>query len=98
MSARTILALIIAVLLTVIIMQNNEPVKFTLFFSDVYIPKLVMMTAVSIGGFLLGVLVAAPRRRKQFTEHSHSAHDDLNTPPSRNQSSTLSDEDRDYIS
>lgn len=98
MSSRTILALIIAVLLTVIIMQNNEPADFTLFFSDVKIPKLVVLTAVSIGGFLLGVLAAAPRKRKQLTDDDYDDHDDLNTPPSRNQSSTLSDEDRDYIS
>jgi hypothetical protein len=97
MSARTILALVIAVLLTVVIMQNNEPVKFTFLFADIYIPKLVMLTAVSISGFLLGVLVASPRKKKQITDHDHSAGAMDDTHDNRTRPNTLSDEDRDYI-
>jgi len=55
------------------------------------------LTAVSIGGFLLGVLVAAPRKKKQIIDHDRSAGAMDDTHDNRTRPNTLSDEDRDYI-
>ncbi|MDB5111001.1 MAG: hypothetical protein JWR67_2115 [Mucilaginibacter sp.] len=92
MSIKTIIAIIITALLTIILMQNTDSVKFTLLFGDVYISKLVVMTAVSVTAFILGIIVGRPKKAKYDIGGYHdSIHkkDDTNT---------LSDEDRDYIS
>ena len=92
MSIRTILSLVIVVLLTIVIMQNTDEVKFTLLFSTVYMSKVGVLTAVALGGFILGVLVARPKNKKyNIGEH----YDELHADEDKN---TLSDEDRDYIS
>ena len=91
MSTKTIIAIIITVLLTVILMQNTDTVKFTILFSDFYISKLVVMTGFSVFAFILGVLAGRPKRKKTESLHYHD--DDY----PENKPSTLSDEDRDYI-
>jgi uncharacterized integral membrane protein len=92
MRIKTIIMIIITVLLTVVIMQNTDEVKFTLLFSDVYISKLVVLTAVSVIAFLLGILVGRPSRVKPIATYD----DDIKT--TNNNPNTLSDEDREYIS
>jgi len=92
MSVRNIIALVIVVLLTVIIMQNTDEVKFTILFADVYIAKVAVLTAVSVAGFILGVLVARPKNKKYDIEEYHD------TVHRKEETDTLSDEDRDYIS
>jgi len=91
MRIKNIVVLVITILLTIVLMQNTDKVKFTFLFTDIYIPKLVMMTLVSVVAFILGVLVGRPNRAKrlggEFTDGS------LN----KNSSNTLSDEDRDYV-
>jgi uncharacterized integral membrane protein len=91
MSIKNIFALIIVVLLTIIIMQNTDEVKFTILFSDVYLPKVAVMTAVSVAAFILGVLVGRPKNKK-YDIGSH--YDDIH---GKDDPRTLSDEDRDYI-
>ena len=91
MKLKTIIALVIVVLLTVVIMQNTEPEKFTILFISLNIPKLVMLTAASVAGFILGLLVAWPRKRK-FTSEQQFDQDDQHY-----KTRTLSDEDKDYI-
>ncbi|MFD0792292.1 hypothetical protein ACFQZX_02255 [Mucilaginibacter litoreus] len=92
MSIKNIIALIIVVLLTVVIMQNTDQVKFTVLFSTMYISKVPMLTAVSVVAFILGVLVGRPKNKKyNISEH----YDDIH---GKEDSNTLSDEDRDYIS
>jgi uncharacterized integral membrane protein len=91
MSIKTILIISITILLTIVLMQNTAPVKFTLLFTDVYISKLVMMTAVSVVAFILGVLVGRPKKAKYDIG---GYHDSIH----KNDPDTLSDEDRDYIS
>jgi uncharacterized integral membrane protein len=91
MRIKTMIVIFITVLLTVVLMQNTEPVKFSFLFSTFYMPKLVMLTAVSVVAFILGLLVGRPKRVRsisgEFQEDDHSQ-------PKTN---TLSDEDRDYI-
>jgi uncharacterized integral membrane protein len=92
MSVKNIIVLVIVVLLTVVIMQNTDQVKFTILFSDVYLPKVAVMTAVSVTAFILGVLVGRPKNKKYDIEDYH---DNIQK---RDDPKTLSDEDRDYIS
>lgn len=94
MSFRTTVAIIITVALTVIIMQNPEPVTLTILFVSVTVPKLVVLTSVSVGGFLLGVLVSRPKR-KSYNSAPYPNDEDKDNDKG---SSTLSDEDREYIS
>jgi uncharacterized integral membrane protein len=91
MSIKNIIALIIVVLLTVVIMQNTDEAKFTVLFSDVFLPKVAVMTAVSVAAFILGVLVGRPKNKKYNIEEYHDNHKKQDDPK------TLSDEDRDYI-
>jgi uncharacterized integral membrane protein len=91
MSIKNIVALVIVVLLTVIIMQNTDAVKFTILFSTLYIPKVAMLTAVSVAAFILGVLVGRPKNKKYDIAEYHDSLQDKDKPK------TLSDEDRDYI-
>jgi uncharacterized integral membrane protein len=92
MSIKNIISLVIVVLLTVVIMQNTDAVKFTLLFSDVYISKVAMLTAVAVVAFILGVLVGRPKNKKYDIEDYHDSVHGKDNPK------TLSDEDRDYIS
>jgi uncharacterized integral membrane protein len=91
MRIKTMIVIFITVLLTVVLMQNTEPVKFSFLFSTFYMPKLVMLTAVSVVAFILGVLVGRPKRVRSIS--GDFADDDHSQP----KSNTLSDEDRDYI-
>jgi uncharacterized integral membrane protein len=91
MRIKTIIILVIAILLTIVLMQNTERVRFTFLFTDMYISKLTMLLLIAIVAFILGVLVGRPKRVKRlggdFTEN------DLN----KNAPNTLSNEDKDYI-
>ncbi|HEY0244896.1 MAG TPA: hypothetical protein VGC01_04980 [Mucilaginibacter sp.] len=91
MSIKTIIIIIITVLLTIVLMQNTDAVKFTLLFTTVYISKLVMMTAVSVVAFILGILVGRPKKAKYDIG---GYHDNIH----KGDADTLSDEDREYIS
>lgn len=91
MRLKTIFIIVVTVILTVIIMQNNQDVKFNILFSQVYISNLVIMAVLVVAGFILGVLVARPRKIRIDTDHQATDHE---TNPEHN---TLSDEDRDYI-
>jgi hypothetical protein len=92
MSIKNIIALVIVVVLTIVIMQNTDEVKFTLLFSTGYISKVPVMTAIAVAAFILGVLVGRPKNKKyNIGEH----YDELHADEDKN---TLSDEDKDYIS
>lgn len=99
MRVSTIVAIVITVVLTVIIMQNTDEVKFRILFADVYLPKLVMMTAVAVAAFIVGVMAGRPRKTRRVEMHEDADFDeddrDRRYPRRPN---TLSDEDRDYIS
>jgi uncharacterized integral membrane protein len=92
MSLKNIVALVIVVLITIVIMQNTDQVKFTILFSSGYMSKVPVMTAIAVASFILGVLVGRPKNKKyNISEH----YDELHQDEDKN---TLSDEDRDYIS
>ncbi|GAA4340376.1 hypothetical protein GCM10023149_51720 [Mucilaginibacter gynuensis] len=91
MSFKTIVAIVITVLLTVVIMQNNNEVPFTILFTTTYISKLVVLSGVAVVAFILGVIVGRPKKAKYDIEAYHD--NVLN----KDKPDTLSDEDRDYI-
>ena len=92
MRIKTMIIVLIAVLLTIVLMQNTEKVKFTFLFADFYISKLIMMTLISAVAFILGVLVGRPKRVKRL------GGDPTDSDSDQENSGTLSDEDKDYIS
>jgi hypothetical protein len=99
MSFKTTVAIIITIGLTVLIMQNSDEAVFTIFFTDVKLPKLVILTAVSVSAFLLGVIVSRPGRPKQqapYEDYDDEENGESNRAGRR--PDTLSDEDREYIS
>lgn len=101
MRLKTIFIIIVTILLTIVIMQNAEPVPFKVLFFETTTSKLLMMAVVAVIGFILGYLVGRPKKTR-FTkelDHGYDEHDEHTTDrePKR-RPDTLSDEDRDYIS
>ena len=99
MSFKTIVAVIITVGLTILIMQNKAEAEFTILFTEVKLPKLVMLTGISVSAFLLGILVSRPKKAKQPERYAiYDEDEENNGDHNRRRLDTLSDEDRDYIS
>ncbi|RVT98093.1 hypothetical protein EOD41_18580 [Mucilaginibacter limnophilus] len=92
MSVKTIIAIIIAVLITIVIMQNNDEVPFTILFTKTYASKLIVLAGIAVAAFTLGVIVGRPKKVKYDIEQFHDSQYQKEKPD------TLSDEDRDYIS
>lgn len=99
MSFKTTLAIIITLGLTILIMQNTDEAVFTILFTSIKLPKLVMLTAVSVSAFILGILVSRPKRpRKEAPYNVYDDDEDEEDERLKGRRDTLSDEDRDYIS
>ena len=92
MRIKTIVIIIITVLLTVIIMENTGKMWFTILFVHLYISKLFAMLFVGIVSFVLGWLLGRPKRVIRLGGN------DMQHDTDHDQTDTLSDEDRDYIS
>ena len=91
MRIKTIVVIVLTMLVTVVLMQNNQETNFTILFLEVRISKLVIMTGMIFFGFILGLLVGHPRKVK-FDD----SHPSINNPiPTKH--NTLSDEDREYL-
>jgi hypothetical protein len=93
MRAKTIFVIIITFLITVILMQNTDEVKFTVLFWDLYLPKLVILTGVIVAGIILGLLIGSRPSKPAINNYPNENQNNTNTP-----FDTLSKEDRDYIS
>ena len=91
MRIKTIVVLAIAILLTIIFMQNLEPVRFTVLFSTMYVSKITIMLIVGVITFILGYLVGRPGRGK----YNHVGYDE--DADSKANPRTLSDEDKEYL-
>lgn len=97
MSFRTILSITVLAFLTITIMQNTTESEFIILGVATVVPKTTMLTTISVSAFLLGVLVSWPRKKKHKITDCDDNTDEYNNAAKRN-NSTLSDEDRDYIS
>lgn len=91
MRAKTLFVVVLTVLVTVVLMQNSDEVKFKVLLWEMYLPKLVIMTGVAAIGIILGFIMGSPSKANQNNINQSNQN---NQPPY----DTLSQEDRDYIS
>jgi len=92
MRAKTIVVVFLTVLITVVLMQNADEVKFKVLLWELYLPKLVIMTGIAAVGIILGLIMGSSSKSKQNNNTNNLNQN--NYPPY----DTLSQEDRDYIS
>jgi hypothetical protein len=101
MSFKTIFIIILSILITVVFMQNSDEVLFTILWKEVQVSKLLMMLVMTSFGFIIGLIVASPKKKKLANNYN-------NVPLEINQTEDeeyiempkkqgLSDEDRDYL-
>lgn len=94
MKSKIIFVIITTALLTAFLFLNNDEVPFDFIVaSDVYVSKLIVIGICVLIGFILGFLVGRPRK----TVSSYDPEIEKADVETENKSS-LSDEDRDYIS
>lgn len=94
MKTKTIFVIAVTALLTIFLMVNREAVDFDFIIVDnVPISKLVVIGVCIIIGFILGFLVGRPK--KTISSYDPEIEKGYHAPENK---STLSDEDRDYIS
>lgn len=94
MKSKIIFVIITTALLTAFLFLNNDEVPFNFIVaSDVYVSKLIVIGICVLIGFILGFLVGRPRK----TVSSYDPAIEKADVETENKSS-LSDEDRDYIS
>lgn len=91
MRIKTIIIILITILLTVILMQNAGAVYFKFLWATFLMSKLLVLLFVAVISFVLGVLVGRPKKvRKLGGDYTDNNHDNGKT-------STLSEDDKDYI-
>lgn len=94
MKAKTIFIILLTALLTLFLTVNSDAVEFNFLIGQpVEISKLIVIGVCVLIGFILGFIAGRPRK----TLSSYDNEIEREAASSGNQS-TLSDEDRDYIS
>jgi putative membrane protein len=93
MRFKTILIIFCSVIITIFLMINTDAVEFNLIFTTMDVSKLLVIGICTVIGFILGYAVGRPRTVV-------STYDDRFDPGEANSKggSTLSDEDKEYIS
>jgi uncharacterized integral membrane protein len=92
MRIKTIIIIVITILLTVVLMQNTERDSLYFLWATFRMSKLLILAIVAIIAFILGYLVGRPKRVKLLGGDLPDSDQD------KNNSNTLSEEDKDYIS
>lgn len=93
MKGKTIFIIAITALLTLFLVANNDAVEFNfLIGKPVEISKLIVIGICILIGFILGFIAGRPR--KTYSSYN----DEVEKSQANEQKSTLSDEDREYIS
>ena len=93
MKGKTIFIIVITALLTLVLVANNDAVEFNfLIGKPVEVSKLIVIGICILTGFILGFIAGRPR--KTYSSYN----DEVEKNYANEQKSTLSDEDRDYIS
>ena len=94
MNTKTVLIVILTALLTIFLMVNRDAVEFSFIIGEpVGVSKLVVIGICVLIGFVIGFIVGRPRK----TVSSYDPEIEKGAQSIENKS-TLSDEDRDYIS
>jgi len=91
MRIKTTVIIIIAILLTIVLMQNTGPVTFKFLWATFMLSKLVMLSIVAVIAFVLGVLAGRPNKVQRLSDDFGERGFEGRNP------NTLSDEDRDYL-
>ena len=91
MRIKTIVIIVIAILLTIVLMQNTGRVNFEFLWATFWMSKLVMLFFVGAISFVLGVLVGRPKRIRKLSG------DFIDGNLDKGKSGTLSDDDKEYI-
>lgn len=91
MRIKTIFIIVATILLTIVIMQNNQDVSFNILFWSSRFSILIMLAIIAIISFIIGLMLGRPR--KSTFDDSHPSMDN----PSGTKPDTLSDEDKEYI-
>lgn len=92
MSAKSIFIIALTVVLTVILMNNNEEMSFWIF-GEAKVPKLGVLAGVFFIGWLIGFLMGRPKTTPKITDENYAEVDEI-----RPKNTLLSQEDQDYIS
>ncbi|TKC10777.1 LapA family protein [Pedobacter polaris] len=94
MKAKTIIIIVITALLTTFLVINNDAVDFDfLIGAPVPVSKLLVIGICVLVGFILGFIVGRPK--KTVSSYDTEIEKGYQAPENK---SSLSDEDRDYIS
>lgn len=91
MTAKTIFIILFTAIITIFLVINTDAVEFNFLVDKVNISKLLVIGVCTLIGFVLGYIAAKPKR----TYSSYDDHAEVVEVPAK---STLSDEDKDYIS
>jgi uncharacterized integral membrane protein len=89
MRIKTIFIVLVTILITIVIMQNNQDVTFNILFWSSRFSILIMLAFIAIACFIIGVVVGRPK-----TVRFDDSHPSMDNPTGVK---PLSDEDRDYI-
>ncbi|MGE6221588.1 lipopolysaccharide assembly protein LapA domain-containing protein [Nubsella zeaxanthinifaciens] len=93
MKGKTIFIVVLTALLTIFLMVNNDAVEFNFIIGNpVEVSKLIVIGICILIGFIIGFITGRPR--KTYSSYN----DEVEKNYADEQKSTLSDEDRDYIS
>ncbi|MGI4804956.1 MAG: hypothetical protein ACRYFL_09315 [Janthinobacterium lividum] len=89
MKFKTFFIILLTVLITIVLMQNTDEVKFKALIWDLFLPKLIILTGTLFLGIVIGLILAKrpSRATKDYEQNNYQKPYD-----------TLSPEDRDYIS
>lgn len=93
MKAKTILIIVLTALLTIFLTVNNDAVEFNFIIGEpIEVSKLVVIGICIVIGFILGFIAGRPRKTVSTYDTG------IEHQQSQSGTSTLSNEDRDYIS
>lgn len=98
MSFKTIFIICATVLITVILMQNQDEVLFKILWKEMYVSKLAMMLSLTFIGFIIGLILGRPKSKSEQKQIPLEIENTENVITNTENKSSLSDEDRDYIS
>ena len=95
MTARFYLMIALAIVITIICMQNTQIISLKIFFGKVSYPAAYFLIFTTLCGLIFGLL--ASRSNRKLQKNIYQQNDDGNLYPPQ-APDTLTKEDRDYIS